>query len=315
MHAFHQGGQDQLITDAVVPELAAQRAAGLVEDWFFLRYWDGGPHVRVRARPAPDRADVVRDGLRTALTSYVAAHPTTSPMPAAAYTAAAELMARQERMTDFCRVPYPPDSIVEIEYVPETDAYGTGPALEAAERHFGTSSRLAADVLTAGVPPSRRRGLVLSMTVLTLAVLRPDPTQLIGSPPPTTFPVAASDHPVEELDRIRDHISRLWAAACSAEGVGADTGGLLSGWLAAARELHTELSGLAADGRFDVAPPPSPLFWCLPDATAADAVLARCTHLIANRLGVPITDEISLNTLIARAVATRVPGTAEGIRS
>ncbi|MEJ3653465.1 lantibiotic dehydratase C-terminal domain-containing protein [Actinomycetes bacterium KLBMP 9759] len=319
LHVFHQGGQDRLIAEGIVPELVAQHEAGLLDDWFFLRYWDGGPHVRVRTRPAAGRAAEATERLRAALAGYLAANPSTAAMPRESYLVAAELMARQEGMTDFCREPYPPDSVVEIAYRPETHVYGTGPSLRAVERHFATSSRLAADVLATGVPPGRRRGLVLSMTVLTLAVLRPDASELAGSPPPT-LPAAVGDHPdtappPEELDRIRDHISRLWSAACSEERAESDAGGLLSGWLAAARELHAELTGLATDGLFDVEPPRSPLFWCLRNATAAEAVLARCTHLIANRLGVPVADEISLNLLIARAVATRVPTVTEGVGS
>ncbi|PSL45983.1 thiopeptide-type bacteriocin biosynthesis protein [Saccharothrix carnea] len=43
---------DAFLADVLAPELDGHRAAGRVADWFYVRYWEAGPHLRVRVRDA-----------------------------------------------------------------------------------------------------------------------------------------------------------------------------------------------------------------------------------------------------------------------
>ena len=51
-HVFYSDGLDRLLTEAVRPLVGELIAARLVRAYFYLRYWDGGPHLRLRVLPA-----------------------------------------------------------------------------------------------------------------------------------------------------------------------------------------------------------------------------------------------------------------------
>src|SRR5215475_1105633 len=57
-HVFYQGDLTELLVNGIVPltrELTHDGMAALLcgtPGWFFLRYWEGGPHLRLRVLPA-----------------------------------------------------------------------------------------------------------------------------------------------------------------------------------------------------------------------------------------------------------------------
>src|SRR5689334_16190255 len=55
-HLYYQGPLDLLLRELVVPLVRDLGGRGLLAQHFFLRYWQGGPHLRLRLRP------VERDG-------------------------------------------------------------------------------------------------------------------------------------------------------------------------------------------------------------------------------------------------------------
>lgn len=55
-HVHQHQGQDRLLTEAVAPLIGIVRSEGLADLAFVLRYWDGGPHVRLRLRAPSDAA-------------------------------------------------------------------------------------------------------------------------------------------------------------------------------------------------------------------------------------------------------------------
>ncbi|MFE2245476.1 thiopeptide-type bacteriocin biosynthesis protein [Streptomyces lavendulae] len=84
--------------------ITALREAGLLRRWFFIRYWQGGPHLRLRQA----FADLPRDG-----------HAPQDYLRAVGDLAAASTASDP--------------TVHPALYEPETAPYGTGPALEAAE--------------------------------------------------------------------------------------------------------------------------------------------------------------------------------------
>ncbi|MFE9749509.1 thiopeptide-type bacteriocin biosynthesis protein [Saccharothrix saharensis] len=111
---------DAFITDVLAPELDGHRAAGRLSDWFFVRYWDTGPHLRVRARDAT--VDLI--GRLRALVAR-ADHPVHDE-PAG-------------------RLPH--GDVRETPYEPEVARYGGPDALPAAEEVFCRSTEVAVAVL------------------------------------------------------------------------------------------------------------------------------------------------------------------------
>ncbi|MBF8194495.1 hypothetical protein ITP53_54350 [Nonomuraea sp. K274] len=154
-HLHYRGDLDTLLRDAVAPLVRALGA-----DFFFLRYWDGGSHVRLRLRGA-DEAVVVGH-----MNAYFAAHPAPESMTAREYAEVAAVLAAREGMTDHLTSLRPNNSVEFAPYRPETAKYGTGDTLRAVERHFTESSRLALDVLDRRPTANQRELAVLGILLL-----------------------------------------------------------------------------------------------------------------------------------------------------
>ncbi|MCX2951663.1 thiopeptide-type bacteriocin biosynthesis protein [Lentzea sp. NEAU-D7] len=136
---WNRADLDAFIADALAPEMAG-------EEWYFLRYWETGPHLRVRIRNAQN-ADKLEVRLR-------------------------ELIAAQ----DFEQARGEPDwlphgDVREVEYVPETERYGGPRALPIAEEVFCHSTEVAVAVLKATRTDSARLTAAIDLTIATAKAL------------------------------------------------------------------------------------------------------------------------------------------------
>lgn len=129
---------DRLIIEHLAPLAEAAVDAGRATDWFYIRYSEGGEHVRWRLR------DVEADTM-------------------------ADLAGRVQRETGL--------QVTGGSYTPEPERYGGPELMSAAETFFGDSSRLAVRMLRAlREPPDRLRlavGVVVD-TALALGLSRAD---------------------------------------------------------------------------------------------------------------------------------------------
>lgn len=124
-HLFlHSGTEDTdaFLTGWLAPHLDGLVASGQAAQWFFIRYGEDGPHLRVRVRGLGPGA--------------------AADLPGALARAAKE----QPAVADG---PWPSHhgEIRAVEYVPETGRYGGPRALPTAEEVFVVSSRLAVEAL------------------------------------------------------------------------------------------------------------------------------------------------------------------------
>src|SRR4051812_30342130 len=96
-HVFCQGNQDDLLTDLVRPLVHQWRQDGLVSACFFLRHWDGGPHVRLRIATCDEAAHIrIQEYLESQCTAYLAAHPSEDQLNPQAFAAIGQHLARWE---------------------------------------------------------------------------------------------------------------------------------------------------------------------------------------------------------------------------
>lgn len=304
IHIFHHGDLDTLIVDLVMPLIDELRAEGLARDGFFLRYWDGGPHLRLRIQVTgdPGDAEIVRAAAGGRARAYVLNHPSPLSLDSAAYARQAAWLGRREGVHPMPL--QPPDTVSVIGYVPETTRYGSGGALAAVETHFGHSSRLAAELISAGATRAHRQTAV-SMNLLVAWALNGAAAQ----PPALAIPAIARlrrsasaqldrsvrdpGRPTERgvSDNARaeaavDHCRRLIPSVVSLAAVARTTtsSGSFARW---ARSLATTLDAVAAD-------PHRP--------ERSDHIADLAVHLFANRLGVGIDVEGELRGIAARAV-------------
>ena len=169
-HLFYHSHQDDILTDAVAPLVDALYADRSIDQFFFLRYWNGGPHVRLRFRPQAqvDGASLaarIEDALRTG----VAIRPSMVPMdeltyrPVAGRLSAAEAVA-VEPLADN-------NVLVRRDYTPEYGKYGRGDDMRSAEAIFSASSTAVLRILSRAPNTGRRLGAALVGMMVGLAAL------------------------------------------------------------------------------------------------------------------------------------------------
>jgi thiopeptide-type bacteriocin biosynthesis protein len=153
-HLFHAGDHDRLIAEGVLPLM--QRLRGSVKRYFFLRYWNGGTHLRLRLDCAGDPASVIT-AVRADLGEYLARHAA-GPLSREDYERQCARMAgvdasmaaidRQHR-AEAAESLQPADSVQLRTYTFDAARYGGPEARALTEDHFWRSSELAAAVVTA----------------------------------------------------------------------------------------------------------------------------------------------------------------------
>ncbi|MEU8774871.1 thiopeptide-type bacteriocin biosynthesis protein [Streptomyces sp. NPDC048606] len=114
---------DAFLLRGAAPLLDGLVAAGEASDWFFIRYGEDGPHVRIRVRGLSPRA--------------------AGELPA--------LLSRAAEDVPSVSGPWPTrhGEVRVVPYEPETDRYGGPVALPVAEEVFAASSRVVLDALRA----------------------------------------------------------------------------------------------------------------------------------------------------------------------
>jgi hypothetical protein len=315
-HLFYQGSLDQLLRQLVSPLVGDLRDRGRIAGHFFLRYWQGGPHVRLRLLPRQaDAADEIRDAVRAAAERFYATYPAPDHLDPAVFADMSRAMARIE--PDAEAIPLQPNhSVLFTEYRPEHHKYGRGAALAAVEQHFEQSSALVLEVIGRELPPNRRR--VLAFAALAAAAAGD------ASEPP-------------RFDRLAgrlDQVWRMWGAVTGLGGAGnakvtaayaarrTELGVLaasvwrrprvvtgepfMDGWGQSIEGLWQRLAALDRGGELKMEGRLPPAAFAVELPATAYAV-DNCAHLVCNRLGIGLPDEWFLRGLVACAANERSP--------
>ncbi|WP_052809896.1 lantibiotic dehydratase C-terminal domain-containing protein [Streptomonospora alba] len=295
-HAFYHGDLDLLVTEGIAPLTAELDSAGVLRRWFFLRYWEGGPHVRLRLLPERGGRARVEQAVLDGLAGYFRACPSREPMRRDRYLHMASFYARRERMEAFETDLRPDNSVAFLPYRREYDRYGG--AGEAVERHFAESSRLAVRLLVEGAALGQRTTAAYAAVLLAWLVAEPDLGRLaarVGTaesakPGSVDLLGLGGTPPSARLEQRRDQalgIARgLLPLAARARDV--QRPGTFVDWARSAIALRADVEG--AQGG---ASGPAPF-----------QVLDTCAHLFCNRIGVLLNSEDEIRGAAAEAVGT-----------
>ncbi|MGW8390008.1 thiopeptide-type bacteriocin biosynthesis protein [Pseudoduganella sp. HUAS MS19] len=155
---------DAFLLEVIAPCMDELCACGQAASWFYIRYWEQGPHLRLRVRdmPAAPYAQLL-SRLRAQLAHYVAA----SQAWPLAYPD--DMVFERPDVDAVARRWLPQGTVREIAYVPELQRYGGAQALAISERLFALSSALALRVVAASPDPNARRSRGLLLTSVALA--------------------------------------------------------------------------------------------------------------------------------------------------
>lgn len=130
------------------------------DDWFFIRYAEGGPHLRIRVGP---RAHAVYDALRARAAAECARLAEDPPDP--------DWIASVRYPDDDGRC-FDPGATEEIAYVPETLRYGGPQALGENERLFRVSTAIAVRAIElTGEDLAKRARLAVDLMLMSAATV------------------------------------------------------------------------------------------------------------------------------------------------
>lgn len=265
---LHLGSPAQSLHDRVLTEVVTPVVRALGKPWFFIRYWQGGPHLRLRiADLGAGEAHRIEDGLRAALAVAGRLDGVEEPLDESAYRDNATRFARTETGADSTVADFHAPGVYRSVYEPEYERYGGAALMPRTERLFQLSSELVLGLVPHLEKPGARTLMALRGTVSAAAALGDRDEQAAYY----TNSVTAWRAWAADFGLTADAIERLCAIDPATTGsVDADRHGPFAGWHAALVELVAEL-------------PPTP---------ARASVVFSHTHMLHNRLGRSLFDEL-----------------------
>ncbi|MFJ5306834.1 lantibiotic dehydratase C-terminal domain-containing protein [Streptomyces sp. NPDC088350] len=308
-HLFHHGDQDAAVVGVVRPAAERLRRAGLADGFFFLRYWEGGPHLRLRVLTSPEHVQAVRSVIEETAAEFYRTSPSRSSMTAQDYAESAPGLAELEQMTDYDTELHPDNSVAFIDYVPETEVFGTGRALEAVEKQLMTASALAVELIARGRTPGQRAMDAFAMLAANRTLftgILPElayQTRFLVESGGGTGRLLESAEFEKHFDANKAHLrAGLEAVWASTRGVALPEASVASRWLTTTRDLNDTLVELELLGELDAYPTfeaPADVLEHI-NHLVPQLIVERCAHLMCNRLGISLAQESHLRLLLTR---------------
>lgn len=319
VHIFYSSNGNPLLGECVAPLVAKLRERGLISRYFFIRYWMGGPHVRLRLLPAEGVAEAsVKEVVEADIAAFLARRPALYEIDRAALAPLYRNMYEAEygaeefaaRFGEGGELPfYDNNTFHYIDYEPEYDRYGGEAGVDLAERHFEVSS----DMVLRLVRETNMhvRGIVMGHSVQMMLQMcyafLGDEERIVAFLErymefwQTSYAQNSQKlypgfdrkyaHMEAKLRNRVEEVRRLTRGDDPSAGTESERL-----WLAHIKEVRAEALRLAAEKRL-------PLSGEVDDPEIALVILlSGYLHMTNNRLGVSILDEIYLSYLVARAL-------------
>jgi thiopeptide-type bacteriocin biosynthesis protein len=308
---------DRIVLDVAEPFVRRCQREGWIDQHFFIRYSEFGPHVRLRLYAEPQ---VLGGAVWPALVEHVRAHS-----PAALI---------DERPAE-PSIPKRPEGqavqvthLARVEYEPETERYGGPDALLVSERAFQVSSDAAyALIAKMGAERSSRLGKgLLGMVVLVrlFARDREQGAQFMQMYSTNYLRAMAREEGSREAlldafdqgfssqsETLMEYVDAIWEAMDDGDSL-SDT---LDAYVEGMRGIREEIRALFHAGRVVTGGEPA-AEW----ERAWQPLVPSYLHMMNNRLGITIQEESYLGYLITRALgrpaealraAQAVPGASD----
>lgn len=311
---------EKLLTEAVAPFVKQVLEEGLAEQYFFIRYWERGPHIRLRFKGDPEVLEkTLRQRLQAWFEGWMKEHPSERQEP-------------QNLSPEYAW--YPNDSVQFIEYEPETERYGGPHGLLVGEAHFQDAS----DAIIAVIGEadewdySRALGAAIQLHLGFLIALGMDFEEAKGffrrvsrGWMPRAFMHFGEELPEEEIKRRREETQEafesnfqeqqealvpffetVWEALQEGQEFEQDW---LNDWIKSVARTREEIIALQKEGKL-IVPPYLQQYNRHKEEGYPDEMVARWTiyesyvHMVNNRLGVMNQDEAYLGYLIRRSFET-----------
>jgi hypothetical protein len=304
LHIFYHDHlkQDALLLEGLLPEIRRLGEQGAYRKWFFLRYWEGGPHLRIRFFRADD---TVEELVRRAASAFMTKHPPERLLTRDEYY-------RNHRFdgepVDLDSLPWHENgSVILFPYFPELDRYGGLLAMPVSEDLFFASSELAVKIMRQTPAYPERVIRAMDIMVLTALSLEVKPVELAEYfRHYARFWRRYLDDPEPAEERIRTSfakqqgglVQRLRLLIRLARGEFRFE--LFRDWLHALAKAREAYQDLYRRGAL-LSPVPVPAGSADAFRAAVSAIAVSQIHMTNNRLGIPPVYEHYLGTMIQLA--------------
>ncbi|MGP4060418.1 thiopeptide-type bacteriocin biosynthesis protein [Halobacillus sp. H74] len=133
LHVFYHdlSRLDHLLVRGIRPIINELKINEDIQKYFFIRYWDGGPHVRVRLLTQDNNFKRVKAEAKKSISSYFEKNPSKVNLEPQRY---------YNDLNEQEKVLYENHTIKEFKYNPEYQRYGGEYAMRVAESFFKSSS-------------------------------------------------------------------------------------------------------------------------------------------------------------------------------
>lgn len=150
VHVYHAGNLDRLLREVVFPATAQMQTENLISYWFFIRYWVGGTHLRIRLFPSQyEDRDLVCNTLIGSIEPWLRNNPSSEiddwtrlPDNDLLYKRMFNLEYRNAPISyeSFNEELSPNDSVTPTPYFPELERYGGTSGIDCCFRQFSSST-------------------------------------------------------------------------------------------------------------------------------------------------------------------------------
>ena len=329
IHIFYASNANPMLLEAVEPLANDLRERGLIQRYFFIRYFQEGPHIRLRLLLEEGISEeLVKREVEKAINGYLKRRP-------ALYSAdneKAQSFYKDMYITEYGlekwnevygaegRMPLRPNnSLHYIDYEPEYGRYGGPEGIEVAEWHFEKSSEIVMELIRTTNLHVRPILLGLSIQLalpLCFGLLEDEQLviQFLAGYGKYWMDNYRKDHQGPELTanfekkfvKVSPYLQRRLAEIQGY--VVQDQSGALTPvereWIGHIRALKERLAALAAARKlvFQGRSTQDQAYIPSQPAIASSILLTSYIHMTNNRLGASITDEIYLAYLMQRAL-------------
>ncbi|NIP28752.1 MAG: hypothetical protein GWN55_09740 [Phycisphaerae bacterium] len=312
---------ETFLTQAVKPFVETIFGQKLAEQFFFIRYWERGPHIRLRFK---GDHHTLEHKVKPALESFFAGYFETNPSQRSEPDRVKTLPVKQGW--------FPNNSIQFMPYEPEIERYGGPAGILIAEKQFEISSRAVLHLLNVSKQWDYERALGAAIQLhlgfawalgMDLAEAKQFYTRIFDGWFSRAYGFAPH-MPTEEAQRRRQITLQAFAENFEQQQemlVGyhqtlweAFSGGVefeqawLNDWLAGMITIRRELGAAQREGRliFPEGFKPNPTLDVPPAHQQLWSILSSYVHMTNNRLGILNQDEAYLGYLIQRSLGQLV---------
>lgn len=297
-HIFYHDPPDPLLVHCIGPLIQTCKQTHHVHRSFFLRYWKGGPHIRLRMQAdAHVLESLVKPCIEEMVGRYLAEHPSRNTIAAEQIIEAHHHLSSLEYEDDPAITPYPNNSIQYIAYEPEYQKYGGPAGVEIAETLFDRSTDVALTALASCIGnPQQRLGIGFALMVIALRAFDlplSDMRFMVSQYYRRWEPYLPDALPRFEGEWQKQYASQRPALRKIALSVFSDRFAkdrALSGWWNALRDVREQVAAVARQ--------------MLPEhpRRALGLLLSNYIHTMNNRLGIEAARESYLGYLVDSAL-------------